>query len=132
MLRSATASRALRRATVGASPANTRAFTASAISAAVGPSKTVPSGTRKQTTSAAPAAARQTPSPSYNQEKGKNVQPLVAPRKTVMDESYVFPLVTRLNVQSVFYPPIYFRRAKMHGSYTPECIQYTHNTLLTI
>ncbi|EPE09030.1 acetolactate synthase [Ophiostoma piceae UAMH 11346] len=89
MLRSATASRALRRAAANTSPANTRSFTASAVSAAVGPSKTVPSGTRKQTTSAAPAAARQAPSPSFNQDKGRNVQPLVAPRKTVMDESFI-------------------------------------------
>ncbi|CAK7233961.1 Acetolactate synthase, mitochondrial [Sporothrix curviconia] len=111
MLRSAPAARALRRAVAQAQPAR-RALTSSAAVAAVGPSKTVTSGNRKATTVAA-VAPRSRPSPSFNAEKGQTVQPLVNPRKTIMDESFIgmtggeifHEMMLRHNVEHIFgYP----------------------------
>ncbi|ERS95231.1 acetolactate synthase I/II/III large subunit [Sporothrix schenckii 1099-18] len=93
MLRSAPTARALRTAVAQAPSSHARharSFSRSAAAAAVTPSKTVPTGSRKQTTAATAAAhPRPAPSASFNAPKGQIVQPLVNPRKTVMDESFI-------------------------------------------
>ncbi|CAK7269393.1 Acetolactate synthase, mitochondrial [Sporothrix epigloea] len=112
MLRSTPSCRALQNAFARAPLTHVRTFTASAAVAAVGPVKTVTSGSRKATTVAA-VAPRTAPSPSFNAEKGQNVQPLVNPRQTVMDESFIgmtggeifHEMMLRHNVQHIFgYP----------------------------
>ncbi|EGU74990.1 acetolactate synthase I/II/III large subunit [Fusarium oxysporum f. sp. conglutinans race 2 54008] len=81
MLRTRQAAKAIR------AVANARSFTTTSAVASVHTSKKVAS-TRNQSTAAAPA--RDIPSPGFNVEKNQNnVQPLVNPRKSDMDESFI-------------------------------------------
>ncbi|KAI5462863.1 acetolactate synthase [Mariannaea sp. PMI_226] len=84
MLRTRQATRAIR------ATAQARAFTTTASAAAIQVSKKIsPSKRSQSTTTAAPnSASRDIPSPSFNAEKN-HVQPLVNPRKTDMDESFI-------------------------------------------
>ncbi|CAK7275271.1 Acetolactate synthase, mitochondrial [Sporothrix epigloea] len=112
MLRYAPAGRALQKAVARAPPTHARSFTASTAVAAVSPVKTMTSGARKATTVAA-VAPRTRPSPSFNAEKSQTVQPLVNPRKSVMDETFIgmtggeifHEMMLRHNVRHIFgYP----------------------------
>ncbi|KEZ46816.1 Acetolactate synthase [Scedosporium apiospermum] len=75
-----------------AQPAASRSFISSSAVAAVSPPRKPVSGTRRHTTATSNASrARPTPSPSFNIESKdrSHVQPLVNPRPTEMDESFI-------------------------------------------
>ncbi|OAA64368.1 Acetolactate synthase, large subunit, biosynthetic [Niveomyces insectorum RCEF 264] len=116
MLRSASAVKAFQKAVSRPSSSHVRALTTSSASAAAAPRRKVAPGVRNQTTSAVAAStsadARPRPSPGFNADRS-HVQPLVSPRRTVMDESFIgmtggeifHEMMLRHNVEHIFgYP----------------------------
>ncbi|KAK3318258.1 thiamine diphosphate-binding protein [Apodospora peruviana] len=115
MLRCRQASRALK-ALAESHPGLQRSFTSSTKASAVTSARKGPSNVRNQATSAtAKADVRPKPSPSFNAEPSdrSHVQPLVSPRKSEMDESFIgktggeifHEMMLRHNVKHIFgYP----------------------------
>ncbi|TPX12406.1 uncharacterized protein E0L32_006818 [Thyridium curvatum] len=115
MLRSAQASRAVKKAlsqVQSTSPRTLNSYTGVSVISA---SRKAVYGSRNQTTSAKTqtADARATPSPSFNAKERSHVQPLVNPRQAEMDESFIgktggeifHEMMLRHNVKHVFgYP----------------------------
>ncbi|KAJ9162135.1 Acetolactate synthase [Coniochaeta hoffmannii] len=96
MLRSGQATRAVTKALAQRQSCHSRSLTTSPAVSAITTSRKVPSTVRNQATSAAansPAAeVRPKPSPSFNPHDAKtrhHVQPLVSPRQSEMDESFI-------------------------------------------
>ncbi|KPM44815.1 Acetolactate synthase catalytic subunit, mitochondrial [Neonectria ditissima] len=85
MLRTRQATRAIR------AVAHARAFTTTTTAAAaLQVPKNIAAAKRNQTTTAASTQARDIPSPAFNVDKDQShVQPLVNPRRTDMDESFI-------------------------------------------
>ncbi|KAH6970840.1 acetolactate synthase [Ilyonectria sp. MPI-CAGE-AT-0026] len=85
MLRTRQATRAIR------AVAQARAFTTTTAVAAVQAPKKITAAKRNQTTTAASSSpARDIPSPAFNADKNQShVQPLVNPRRSDMDESFI-------------------------------------------
>ncbi|KAK7414793.1 Acetolactate synthase, mitochondrial [Neonectria punicea] len=84
MLRTRQATRAIR------AVAQARAFTTTSAAAALQAPKKITTAKRNQTTTAASTQARDIPSPAFNVDKDQShVQPLVNPRRTDMDESFI-------------------------------------------
>ncbi|KAK7429318.1 Acetolactate synthase, mitochondrial [Neonectria magnoliae] len=84
MLRTRQATRAIR------AVAQARAFTTTTAAAALQAPKKITTAKRNQTTTAASTQTRDIPSPAFNVDKDQShVQPLVNPRRTDMDESFI-------------------------------------------